>query len=323
MYYNRKITDPFSRLIEPGGEMRWLFDFVESRDDLDFLIGKSDSGEWISVYRGLSRIIRIQPTRTRNRIKIVAAGRYLDLAGSLYGEKKTTADFQEDLQDLLEHVEKDESFDRHYANRKEGYYQNELSRRYGICGQEGDEFVIVDKEAVVGYEDQQEKNDIFGPIQTKYRELRKELSMRDAKRFGVYREKEPRGNELDFLGLDRDGNVLLIEYKHRSTAGIYLSPLQIGMYYDLFEALPWHELEQSIYQMLEQKQRIGLVSQKWPKPRVKSLIPVLIISEYNDRSSAKEKFDEVLATARETLGGDFLKALRTYRYTSSGGLAPW
>ena len=55
MYYNRKISDSLSRLIEPRGELRWLFDFVKSRDDLDFLIGKSSSTEWISVYRGLSR----------------------------------------------------------------------------------------------------------------------------------------------------------------------------------------------------------------------------------------------------------------------------
>ena len=41
MYYNRKISDSFSRLLEPNGELRWLFELVLQRSDLDFLLGKN------------------------------------------------------------------------------------------------------------------------------------------------------------------------------------------------------------------------------------------------------------------------------------------
>ena len=53
MYYNRTISNSFSGLIEKGGKLRWLFDFVKNTKELDFLIGKNKETESISVYRGL------------------------------------------------------------------------------------------------------------------------------------------------------------------------------------------------------------------------------------------------------------------------------
>ena len=45
MYYNRKPTDSFSGLIEAGGTIRWLLDFVKNHEDLDFQIGKNNVEE--------------------------------------------------------------------------------------------------------------------------------------------------------------------------------------------------------------------------------------------------------------------------------------
>ena len=59
MQYNRILSEKFATLLEKGKELRWLFDFVQNHEELDFLIGKNDSEEWISIYRGLSRIIKI------------------------------------------------------------------------------------------------------------------------------------------------------------------------------------------------------------------------------------------------------------------------
>ena len=53
MYYNRTLSKELSALLETGGELRWLFDFVKNHPDLDFLVGKNNSKEWLSVYRGL------------------------------------------------------------------------------------------------------------------------------------------------------------------------------------------------------------------------------------------------------------------------------
>lgn len=261
MYYNRKISNSFSALIEKGGELRWLFEFVKTQDDLDFLIGKNNSKEWISVYRGLSRVLKITKTKETDIVKLDGANAYKNILPKLYGKKSTSIVFKKELEHLVNVVSKDKKFDRYYKNKKEGYYQNILSKKYGICGNKNDDFVIIDKEAVVGYLNQKEKDTAFNKIQTKYKQFQKDISEKNSKRYGKNVEKKAVGNELDFLALDKNGNILLIEYKHgTNTSGIYLSPIQIGMYYDIFTNFPRKDLENAVFEMLTQKQKIGLIS---------------------------------------------------------------
>lgn len=324
MYYNRKLSDSFSKLLESNGELRWLFQLVQKRPDLDFLIGKNDSKEWISIYRGLSRVLTILKTRKPDMIKLDGADAYKKISNNLYGQKKLSENFSEELKSLVNAVSTDLEFDRYYNNKKEGYFQNELSRKFGICGKENDDFVIIDKEAVIGYKDMQEKDKFYGKIRKCYKELQKGLSQKDAKRFGKDLDKKAIGNELDFLALDKQGNLLLIEYKHgTNTSGIYLSSLQIGMYFELFNQLPREELKQAVFEMLEQKKKIGLINPKWDSPNIKDIVPVLIISEYNNRSSAKINYQEVMDFVRAEKGDSFLASIKTYNYTTKNGIKVW
>ena len=326
MYYNRTLSGSFSGLIEKGGQLRWLFDFVKGNDELDFLVGKNNSREWISVYRGLSRIITIRPG-IRNPLKIFidGAGSYKELCPYLYGEKNIDENFRDALEDIIELVKADQRFDRYYNNRKEGYYQNKLSRRYGICGKADDQFVIIDKEAVIGYSDQAEKDSILEPIQERYKKLQSMLSDTDADKFGKDLNKKPLGNELDFLALDKQGNLLLIEFKHgTNTSGIYLSPIQIGMYFDIFKKFPKDELESAVLEMLKQRWKIGLINSRWNSPnRIENFIPVLIISGFNENSKAKERFDEVMELLRERTGNEFLNNLKVQKYIPGKDLTGW
>lgn len=324
MYYNRTISNGFAKLLEDGGELRWLFDFVKNHEKLDFLIGKSSSKQWISVYYGLTRLISIRKFKDE-AIFIDTADAYQKLSPKLYGKKNISDNFQKELEDLILEIDSKSQFDRYYKNQKEGYYQNILSRRYGICGKHDDDFVIIDKEAVVGYLNQIEKNRIFGNIQYRYKQLQKEISILNPELYGKDLEKKAIGNELDFLVLDKEGNILLMEYKHgTNTSGIYLSPLQIGLYYDIFSALPRNELEFTVREMLAQKQKIGLINQNWRCPEtLKKLIPVLIISEYNYNSSGREKYNEILQFVRLKTNYDFLNNIQTYNFTLSGGLTKW
>jgi hypothetical protein len=83
-------------------------------------------------------------------------------------------------------------------------------------------------------------------------------------------------------------------------------------------------LENAVFEMLEQKQKIGLINPNWRKPnKIKNIIPVLIISEYNYNSSAKTKFDEILQFTRKQLGSNFLNNLQTYNFTLKNGLSNW
>jgi hypothetical protein len=125
--------------------------------------------------------------------------------------------------------------------------------------------------------------------------------------------------------LDKEGNILLIEFKHgTNTSGIYLSPLQIGLYYDIFKNYSKKNLEVAVFTMLAQKQKIGLINPNWAKPNcIKDLIPVLIISEYNDKSSAKIKLDEILQFISSQYGIGFLNNLQTYNFAIENGLSEW
>jgi hypothetical protein len=319
MYYDRTISDSFSALIEQGGELRWLFEFVKSHSDLDFLIGKQNSKEWISVYRGLSRMISIKKTQNPSIIKIDGDTKYQSIKPSLYGDKHISENFKPDLDYLLNSVSTDSRFDKHYNNKKEGYYQNELSRKHGIIGNKETDFVIIDKEAVIGYKNQPIKDKLFGTMQNPYKELQTNISKKDSKRYGKDLQKKSIGSELDFLALDKDGNVLLIEYKDASNpSGIYLSPLQIGLYYDIFTKFPRENLETSIFKMFDQKQKIGLINPNWKKPdSIKNIIPVLIISEYKYKSIAKTKYSEILELCRSQFGTDFLSNIVMLNYTNS------
>lgn len=325
MYYNRTLSDPFSAHIEPDGQLQWLFDFVKGNDDLDFLIGKSNLGEWISVYRGLSRIVAIRKMRNPNIVKVDGAQSYMDIAPEIFGNHELPLDFSDELSTLRHEISENPDFDRYYNNQKEGYYQNELSRLFGICGTADDDFVIVDKEAVVGYSDQAEKEKIFGSLRKKYKKLQKAISKKDPKRYGAKLEEKAIGGELDFLALDRQGNLLLIEYKHgTNTSGIYLSPLQIGLYFDIFSMLDSNRFINAVYQMVEQKQRIGLIHPDWPVPKISGeIIPELIISDYNYKSSAKDKYDEIMDFVRSRQKGPFLENIKTFNYITETGLNDW
>lgn len=324
MYYNRTIPADLESLLSHNGEMRWLYNYVKNNDELDFLTGKNNSNEWISIYYGLTRILTIC-RKSQNSIYVSADIKYRNLVPGLFGERIISVSFQADIECLLAEIKNCKKFNRYYRNEKEGYYQNELSRKYGMCGCPDDDFVIIDKEAVVGYLDMPEKLNLLGSIQNKYKLLQRGLSNSNPKRYGKDLTKKCIGNELDFLALHKNGNIILIEYKHgTNTSGIYLSPLQIGLYYEIFTNLPRKDFEDAISEMLLQKQRIGLINPNWYKPSFSGkIIPVLIISNYNYRSSAKVKFEEVLQYSRNQLGTDFLSNLETYNYRTVDGLTKW
>jgi hypothetical protein len=213
MYYNRTLSPAFAQLLEANGPLRWLFEYVKSQEELDFLIGKNDDGEWISVYRGLSRILSILPC-SKNLYKLKADPAYMGLNPKAYDQKLLSI---QELNILVKEIKDNPKFDRYYENEKEGYYQNKFSRQFGICGLPEDPFVIVDKEAVIGYVDTTEKDLLFNAIQKPYKELQTLISDIDEKRYDKDLENKSLGGELDFLALDKHGNILLIEYKYVPT----------------------------------------------------------------------------------------------------------
>lgn len=329
MYYDRVISNEFRDLISKGGSLRWLFDFVTKYEYLDFLIGKNDNLQWISVYYGLSRILRIIPSSNKF-IKIEADKAYLEIAKEnnlkIYGTyvKDKILNFSTDLLDLINLVLTNPRFKKFYNNKKEGYYQTMFSREYGLKAKGTEDFFIIDKESVIGFENIETKNSILIPLQRKYRNIYRELSSVNPKEYGIDLSKKSIGNELDFLAVNSNGDLLLIEFKHGSnTSGIYLSPIQIGLYYDIFSLYAEQckgKLENIINQIVNQKKHIGLIPANFQFPnKINKIIPVLIISKYNNKSTGVKKFRKVLDICQDILKNNkFLSDIQIYSYDNNG-----
>ena len=76
MEYNRTIQKQFAYLLEDGSQLRWLFDFAKKHDDLDLFIGKNNNKQWISLYRGLARLLTIHKSYYSAVIHLEITGAY-------------------------------------------------------------------------------------------------------------------------------------------------------------------------------------------------------------------------------------------------------
>jgi len=331
MYYKRLISDELKCLLIGGGELHWLLNLVKSRDDLDFLIGTNSSKRWISVYCGTTSLLEI--TFTSGSVRISAHKKYINLAQNnslnIYGSKETAnLNFEDDFVQFLSFLHQNNHLKRHYGNKKEGYFQNLFSRQFGILSNGSEDFVVIDKEAVVGYKNMQVKAKYFDKQREKFKAIKQHLSEFDAKRYGSNIGKEALGNELDFLAVNRDGKVLLIEFKHgSSTKGIYLSPIQIGLYYSIFQDYIHHYRQNfidDIGEIIKQKKDLKMISQDFPEVTPSGeIVPLLIIAKYNPRSSALDSFRNVLEICREELKvNSFLSNLEVYEYDEDQKFKP-
>jgi hypothetical protein len=295
------------------------------------LIGANNSKQWVSVYCGTTCLLDI--TFTGGLVRISAHKKYINLAQNnslnIYGSKETAnLNFEDDFVQFLSFLHQNNHLERHYGNRKEGYFQNLFSRQFGILSDGSEDFVVIDKEAVVGYQNMQVKAKYFNKQREKFKAIKQHLSEFDAKRYGSNISKEALGNELDFLAVNRRGKVLFIEFKHgSSTKGIYLSPIQIGLYYSIFQDYIHYcrrNFIDDVGEMIKQKKDMKLISRNFPEVKLRGeIVPLLIIAKYNPRSSALDLFGNVLKICRGELKDDaFLSNLEIYEYDEHQNLTP-
>jgi len=162
MYYDRAMNSDLKGIIEK--EYKWLIDEVIKNPELDFQTGSNDKDSWFSIYRGTGRILTIKPEGVPNKFKLFADSKYMKLVPSFYNKPDIKG-----LQLLMSKIREDSTLGRYYigtdGKRKEGYYQNLISRRYSLFCEPEDDFIIIDKEFVLGYSKDEIKKTIMEPIQ--------------------------------------------------------------------------------------------------------------------------------------------------------------
>lgn len=269
VYYNRVMSDNFEKLIME--EYNWLIEFVKKNSDLDFQTGfdPKQNKSWFSVYRGTSRILQITKREKAVKEKIDAAPAYKALAPYIFVKQRVD---EKSFEVYLKAIRENPKFGRYYVDsngkRNEGYYQTLVSRRYTFENKFDDDFVIFDKEFVLGFLDDEEKrawNEVLIKIQKdSLKKLRSKTKNKLPKNIKL------EYGEIDFMGLTWDGDLIIMELK--KDVGNGLSPIQIAYYSLQFDKLMIDGMEDRldivIKDMIRQKRRMGLI--KWP-PKAKEL----------------------------------------------------
>lgn len=249
-YYDRRMSEAIKTLLT--GKFKWLIEYVYDHKELDFQTGKT----WFSIYRGTGRILTLKSDGT-----IFADTKYMELNPDFYRSPTV-----ERFNALMERVIENKPLNRYYigtdGKKKEGYYQTLIARRYSLHCQPEDNFVIFDKEFVIGYKDDGTRE--------KWQAVAKgwaKEKIKWAKENNIPGEIKIPGSECDFVGITKDGDLLLMELKRcEDTSKIRLSPLQIGHYDELtrnFMEKYYNSMNSSVNGMIEQKIWLGLIFPAW------------------------------------------------------------
>ena len=283
IYYNRVMHEDLTKLIRE--KYQWLIDYVINCPELDFQTGSNANDTWFSIYRGTGRVLTIKKNDS-----LVADKQYKALFSSFYMSPN-----KKNLDCLMKELAKKEELKRYYigkdGKKKEGYYQNLISRRYSLFCKPQDDFIIIDKEFVLGYSDDGIKKTETNLIKDKYDNIIESLKKKDEFGTGI---KCP-GSECDFVGLTKNGDILLLELKrYEDTSKIALSPVQVGKYVDLTEnylSKYKTDFEKNVLEMVKQKVNLGILIPKFDIPKKISgrIIPAVVVGG-NPTEKAKERF---------------------------------
>ena len=156
-----------------------------------------------------------------------------------------------------------------FLNNKEGYWSSRLSINYGHNFEKGKRFVIIDREAVLdfGKVGAADKSSFYDEFKNNAQDIKRSLQERDNKKWGQITPHTNKkgevisdfGDELDFLAIGPEKQLMCIELKHGSyTSGIYWGPLQASVYRDAYEA-QLVNISDSIKKMVHQRVELGLL----------------------------------------------------------------
>ena len=256
-YYDRTMDDSFiSKVLN---DYSWLINFVKKTPELDFQTGHDPKQKrsWFSVYRGTGRVLTFKSRR--NGYKLDAADAYKIIAPNGFFEHPTEDSFVE----YLSRIRKAPNLKRYYESdkgKKEGFYQNLIGRRYTFNTKIEDGFIIIDKEMVVGFKDEDTKiawnEDIKAHQEALISELRNNYN-------GTLPHDIPSMyGEFDFLAMTWDGDIIIMELKQNDPQKTSLSPIQVRFYDEQFHKLLKEnkDISDNIMKMVQQKVDMGIIN---------------------------------------------------------------
>lgn len=139
----------------------------------------------------------------------------------------------------------------YYRSHKEGYWQSLISVYCGLNWNPALEWLVVDREAVIGFDTGAQRDQYYRTCRHRYSPYCNQQGWSRTARYG---------DELDLLAIGPKCELICIELKYGGCNAdkIYYGPIQASIYRDAFDgALP--KIESDILEMVRQRIQIGLL----------------------------------------------------------------
>ncbi|MCE1227725.1 MAG: hypothetical protein LWW87_14775 [Geobacteraceae bacterium] len=183
--------------------------------------------------------------------------------------------------------------DRYFKNMKEGYWSNRLSIAYGRNWKPENEWLIIDRESVLGFDNVDDKNNFFTKYKDAVQSIKNMLQQSAPRVWGRPNEKTDDydfGDELDFLAIGPKNQLVCIELKHGTyTSGIYWGPLQAAVYREVFSS-QLDRISTDIITMVRQRVELGLLPklalERLPDNRFACVEGVLAVADYESSKNS-------------------------------------
>ncbi|NLO26760.1 MAG: hypothetical protein GX113_01050 [Actinobacteria bacterium] len=324
MYYERSLVPELYSLLLSGERPHPLLYLVErklEKNKIQMRLDLQFRGDMLHFYLGLTKLIQIRIDK-KGFLRTTAAAVYRlhDEVRSSYG--------QEDAKRLLADIER--YLGRVEVNKRylsaEGRCQNWLSFRYGHEREAGtEEPFAIDREVVIRYRDEAEKNDLWGhPIRVRALGMAGGLSSKSPELYGRDLHLRSLGDELDMLMWQAPDRLLVTEVKGGGNAhGIYMAPVQLAAYTAAWmHFVPAGSLA-GLKALVEQKRALGLIRMddaEWDsfekhlaQPKI---VPALVVQDPNRESTCWARLREVAEHVNSEWPSDWgpspMDSLRVY-----------
>lgn len=312
--FDRRLDQGFLKLLSKGESLDFVIrDCFGYMDPYAFDIQIREKSN-LMIYHGNTCVVKLHNKNGNSS--------YIDIsAHNAYGqaERQCSATYKELMQtwDVSEKSQVDKLkglFNDYLATipssvnakyyKNEGLWANKLCLHFGSKWDKTKDWLIIDRESVIGFDTETEKSG-FAEYKKEYERIEQTFRLQDAKTWGRPDLQKSFGDELDMLAIGPNKELICIELKHGSyTSGIYWGPLQASVYKDAFES---HiaKLYQGIVDMIKQKIQIGLLpaaaKDRIPSNGFSDVKSVLAIAEPNFRSTCWNKMQQVRGKLRRPI----------------------
>jgi hypothetical protein len=143
----------------------------------------------------------------------------------------------------------------YYRNMKEGFWENRLSYLYGRSWMSDQEWLILDRQAVIGFASESIRASFYQPVLERHTLARQLLFDRQVP---TWSRPKSIGDELDLLAINRQREIVCIELKHKSNSDLHYGPFQAAIYRDAFMAAAT-SIAADLERLARQKIALGLL----------------------------------------------------------------